>query len=395
MEDDIHFCDVDPVKIPREIYFIIHIIVIALQVILFLQTLYRECSHRNMDKYTNIRTLRMMFICMQLLSLLFQISDSFLFTIDVYLPALRPTFVCQFIAHSVLYFPGLFYGLYLYQIVLRMQISLKGSALALSTTTRWILKIMILLIPLLASTALAFDGLNTICFRSRDELKYCNVPSVSLLVFKYHIYDVVVLLMVMLNITFGVIFGVKLQKFIKMGTAGTNQVKQFKFKSLIIKNQILTIVGCVTTTFGFILYPLTEDSTSICIDFLVNCVVIGLMLKWNEPYYKWLCRPCICICVRCYSSNSISNSEVVAQAVDYLHSDVELQNKEKRKHHGKHVIAPTSVRPESQPKKESEEALPDQSPMALASTLDSRKSVGAADLPTRNRENSTKIIYHY
>ena len=134
---------------------------------------------------------------------------------------------------------------------------------------------------------------------------------------KYHIFEGTVALINVLNISFGILLSIKLRRFVKMGEGASNQMKRLRFQALIIKNVILTLTGTVSTTIGYLLVGVTQDSTFVSIDMLVNCCVIGLMFNWNSKCYRSLCRGCICI----FRIFIPSSSETVAKTVDYLHSN--------------------------------------------------------------------------
>ena len=59
---------------------------------------------------------------------------------------------------------------------------------------------------------------------------------------------------------FGVIFTMKLRQFVKLGEGAnaSRSEKQFKFEALIIKNDLLCLMGCISTAVLFMHY--TFDS---------------------------------------------------------------------------------------------------------------------------------------
>ena len=253
-------CDEVPVTGSHQMYVIIIILFLTAHSLLLLHTLYQEFKQRNNEIFIKCRCIRLLYILMQILALLFQINELLLFVIDVHNNILRTSFqslFCTLCAHFGYYIPGFFYGLYLFAINIRLEKSVKGSSLALSRRTRQCLKVLVLMIPILATFALALDSHNdAVCLQYWDTadslsvdtdgfITYCTLPAHSPRVFKYHIYDGIVALINILNISFGVLLTIKLKKFIKMsnGQVGVNEEKKCQFTALIVRNIILTLTG--------------------------------------------------------------------------------------------------------------------------------------------------------
>ncbi len=106
--------------------------------------------------------------------------------------------------------------------------------------------------------------------------------------------------------------------------------KDLKVKALIIKNSILTIVGTISTTVCWIGFLSSQNGTGgngifIHLDLYINCIVIALMFKYNEKYYKRVCKCCIIICLRdCDKSydktDKKKHNERQQYVEDYLHN---------------------------------------------------------------------------
>ena len=236
------------------------VLLLIAHLLLLLHTLYQEFKQRNNEIFIKCHCIRLLYIFMQILALLFLINELLRFAIDIHNNILGTSFqslFCTVCAHFGYYIPGFFYGLYLFAINIRLEKSMKGSSLALSRRTSQCLKVLVLMIPISATFALALDSHNdAVCLQhwgTADSLSvdtdgfrtYCTLPAHSLRVFKYHIYDGIVALINVLNISFGVLLTIKLRELIKMGNGqvGVNEQKKCQFKALIVRNIILTLTG--------------------------------------------------------------------------------------------------------------------------------------------------------
>ena len=98
-----------------------------------------------------------------------------------------------------------------------------------------------------------------------------------------------------------------------------DQQISFKFKSLIFKHAILTLIGNISTIGCPLLWMMTDIVAFLYFDILINSMVIGLGFKYNEKVYKRLCAPCITGCfLKCDKSKSRSRRQTVEA---YLHRD--------------------------------------------------------------------------
>ena len=122
---------------------------------------------------------------------------------------------------------------------------------------------------------------------------FCVVPPSQLILVRFYIFHFWVTMVIFLNITFGAIFSFKLSQFNKSSDRSDN----FQFEALIVKNNILTVVGCISTTLFYVLWFTMDPILFLFVDVMINCLVIGLMQKSNETLYKRLCGPCIMLCM--------------------------------------------------------------------------------------------------
>ena len=87
-----------------------------------------------------------------------------------------------------------------------------------------------------------------------------------------------VVLVNLLNFCYGVIFTVKLRQFVKLGESAGSDVDRFRFEALIIKNDLLTFVGILSTTVFYSFWAITgfQKSEFLYLDVFLNCLVIGM-----------------------------------------------------------------------------------------------------------------------
>ena len=107
-----------------------------------------------------------------------------------------------------------------------------------------------------------------------------------------------------LNATFGIMFTVKLRTFANMNRQSSvvlnpsRQREQFQFEALIIKNDLLVITGCISTTLGFTMWNITKNMLWMYGDMITNSCITAMMFGCNKWYYKKLCSLCILMCFK-------------------------------------------------------------------------------------------------
>eukprot|EP01083_Nonionella_stella_P159853 521919_1 len=97
-------------------------IVIVLQSALLIHTIYQEYTKCNELRLA----LRILYIAIQVMGLYYTLMECVRFVIDPFIPLLRINHSCSFSGYSSKIMPSLYYGVYLYQILLRLQGSFKG-----------------------------------------------------------------------------------------------------------------------------------------------------------------------------------------------------------------------------------------------------------------------------
>merc|ERR1711879_788654 len=158
-----------------------------------------------------------------------------------------------------------------------------------------------------------------------DEIyEMCIVPTDRLLIFKWRIFHVLVGLVFFLNVLFGAIFSFKLSSLVGLHNisrrnacveedSSANGAQCYKMKALIVKNNILTFAGCISTISFYVLYVPLNDSTVVRADAFVNCLIVGLMFSYNQNHYQRLCGPCNLL----YDGYCCPNEDAVKQFVDH------------------------------------------------------------------------------
>ena len=184
---------------------------------------------------------------------------------------------------------------------------------------------MVLAVPVIAVSVLAIDDPKMTCIRQWDApdyngvMTYCNVPWESLMVGRLHIFDGLLFMVNFLNITFAFIFTKNLRTFVRKSQSATtnNTSENIKLEQLIVKNNVLVIIGCGSTSIGYGMYGyIWECGTLVVIDIFVNCLIIGLFFAWNHVYYQRLCGPCDRLCRhQCgYRSDSVAKLDLIVNS---------------------------------------------------------------------------------
>ena len=133
------------------------------------------------------------------------------------------------------------------------------------------------------------------------DITICTVPTAELLAFKTHLFPAILLLILSLNMGFGLILITKLRRLMavttpRSGEAGRND----KLTSLIYKITALTISGCITTVIGQIGWWFTSKVFCLFLDHFINSLIIGMLMKHNDGLYRYCapCTRCICVCLK-------------------------------------------------------------------------------------------------
>ena len=292
---------------------------LILQLTLLSHSIYHERCNQNQQRIS--LKLRILFIALQVVGIYWTILDACRLLIDPPTKIFQGSTVCLIMAYSPKIVPAPFYLLYLLQILCRLESSFTGSFLQLSKCTVYTL-LSLILIPVIIGPIISFilnrhEHTCIALWNPNDNLfeyslSFCDIPLEADAVL---MYAFVLIWIVVMNIIIGIIFSVKLNQL--LSNHADNEQIQFRFKSLIIKNSILTLSGAVSTVVCYLLWLGFIRATFLYLDLFINCVVIALMFKYNEKWYKKLCRCCILMFfIKCDQSKTKVDEEIVMRYVN-------------------------------------------------------------------------------
>ncbi len=193
-------------------------IFIILQLALLINTILNECKNSK-RRSSKIQSLRILFIMLQLVSLLELCNDLARFVIDPYTLMFRDNILCDMVAIAPKLIVTIYYGIYLLQILLRLHLSFKNSFLQISKITMIILSLFIIIFSIV-HPILLLSSMHTACLWSwkpvdfvfiskPDDFAFCSTPNIGLINL-YLIFGTIWIAIT--NITLGIMFGVKLNK---------------------------------------------------------------------------------------------------------------------------------------------------------------------------------------
>ena len=81
-----------------------------------------------------------------------------------------------------------------------------------------------------------------------------------------------------------------------------------------MKQNILTVIGCISTTLGYVMFSTLFIAVLLHLDVFINSLVIGLMFRWNAGVYACLCRPCIMLCPYSAERKTEKNEKALGSA---------------------------------------------------------------------------------
>ena len=296
-------------------------IIIVLQSTLLFHSLYHEHKYCRNREYQQISLQsRILYVVQQLVGLYWCLLNLIRYV------RLQTSVHC-FEAYSSRIVPFVYYGIYLYQILLRLYASFKGSYLELSRCQLYTLggfafiPVIIALIIILTSSApwtptdIKSDNLE-LCTLALPVLDYpmeMDLPG-GLLVIGYIVW------IPMMNMVFGVIFSIKLNKLLSKNKH--NEDIKLQFKSLIIKHAILTLIGFVSSIINYVLLLVVGSKLFVLLDVFINCLVIGLMFKYNDKWYKRYCKCFIFLCFIdcCQCKRKMEDAEIL----EYMKGEINL-----------------------------------------------------------------------
>eukprot|EP01084_Bolivina_argentea_P059705 109061_1 len=309
-------CPYDPFPVPYLEYAILLPVFILLQLLLLCHSVYH--TKKSFD-----RKVRISFFALQICGMIWILNDILRFVVDPQTLILQnnPTF-CNIVGYIPKLIVVVYYGIYLYQLLLRLEVSFKDSFLELSTITKYILMSMSLM-PAIGVPVCYLIFLSPACiwiWHPVDFPNWKNNPNgfafcdAKLDDIGNLVASLGVIWCAVFNIIFATIFVVKLRKMLAQNRC-TNNDGKIEIKAVMLKNTILAIIGSLTSVFDYIgwLYvaiPLELGATFLYVDVLIHCLLIALMFNYNERYYQFLCKLCIKLCVKMNSNSTETQSNL-------------------------------------------------------------------------------------
>lgn len=273
-------------------------IMVILQVVLLIHGMIHHYAayKRNTNQSTKHSIL---YLTMVILGLYYLLNELFRLVVDPHSPRIQHTILCAITAYTPRILPYLFYFIYIFQILFRIEAAFRDSYLAISKDILNIITVLLCMEGIVLSPfCLLMDPGVSSCVATwkawNDSDNVTHFCSVHLSAFSNYMVIVGVSIIGIHNIALTVVFAYKLRKIL----AHTMDKKiGLEFRGLIFKNTLLTLFGLISTIVAYGLFIVTRQSAAIFLDVVVNSSIIGLMFQYNEPRYKLLCHPCIALCL--------------------------------------------------------------------------------------------------
>eukprot|EP01084_Bolivina_argentea_P106809 191045_1 len=271
-------------------------LICCLQIALLLHTMYHECHQkRKRTKKSNPIKLRALYIMLQILGIYWTLNDLLMFVIDPNVTILGDV-SCSVLTRLKKMIPGLYYFCYLLQILTRLEKSFKDTFLEMNKVTIYIFTALLCVSTIGNSILFLILNGETPCKHlwnppdfTLSTHSYCTVTMSSngdyILIFA-------LIFIVVFNLLFAAIFIAKFNKLFAISHNANKRITM-RFKSIIIKNSIMSLVGSISTFCAYTFWMINLFGVSavyLYIDLLINCLVIGLMFSHNNKYYQSLCQ---------------------------------------------------------------------------------------------------------
>ena len=290
-------CDKEPITTPLLVDGLTSLFILFL-IILLAHSLFIECSKRNDPNFQILSTQsRAGYIVLQCLALYWTTGDLIRYVIDPLQSFLPNTMGCVILTYSTKLITSLFYMVYLYLILLRLE-NLDGTYL--KTSKRTIIIIRCFIFSLMGfQIAYIFIDDDPVCMApvhpgdTDRELWYCELVTTDGRAF---VLLGGITMIALLNLLMGVLFARKLQQVVLH--MKENQHVNLQLRKIVIQNTILIATGSISTFACYVLWFVIPVDTGLLLylDLVVNCCVIGLAFPHNRKRYKCLCGHCIKWC---------------------------------------------------------------------------------------------------
>mmetsp|Transcript_14678 Transcript_14678/g.13178 ORF Transcript_14678/g.13178 Transcript_14678/m.13178 type:complete len:462 (-) Transcript_14678:219-1604(-) len=304
------YCEQKTFVVPYLEYAVFIPIFLVLQLLLLIYTIHKEYKKEKYLQDVSI-VVRFSFIALQLSGIYWSIIDLLRFVIDPQQGLMQNNeALCSIVAYSPKIIVIIYYGVYLHQIFYRLDVSFKHSALELSKTSKVSLSCL-LYIPMTAIPVTFFIFSSKRCiwvwspvdFPQWKHMAFCDVPITGI---GGLIITTGILWVCIANLIFGAVFAHKLRTMLSArqrrgsGHSATS-IHTFKLKSVMIKNTILVCFASLSTLVNWIGWwtlaaPNGLGATLLYFDIFINMMLVSLMFRYNETYYKKLCSCCIKKC---------------------------------------------------------------------------------------------------
>ena len=239
-------------------------ILTTFQVLLFFHSSYNELTLKNDARFRSARVTRILYIILQLLAIYLLVCYILWMVIEPDTLSLQNTInaYCKLLVYIPIFVPGWYYNLYLIMILFRLEKSFKGTPFGLSRCSKYMLRISIMVIPIVASVTLSMDADIPVCLSKwspRDipnDRAICMIPTEEMIAFKYGPIVGCTLWTCSLSLLFAVMFTVKLRRILKMARTSSpkmhGQAEQLNVNlmNVILRNNLLTAIGTLSTFLG-------------------------------------------------------------------------------------------------------------------------------------------------
>lgn len=307
-------CDIEPVTNPI-LFDGFTALFVFVQLLLLIHSLHIEWSKRNDPNFQILSTQsRLGYIILQCLALYWTTSDLVRYIIDPLESFLPNTIGCVVLTYSTKLIPSLFYMVYLYLVLLRLQ-NLDGTYLNTSKCTIVTLRIFICSLMGFQIAYLCIDD-DPVCLYPLHpsdmdrELFYCELmPTTN----RAYLLLVGITVIALLNMVMGVLFTRKLQQVVHL--MEDNQHVNLQLRKIVVQNTILIATGSISTLACYVLWFMFPIPTGfwLYLDLIVNCIVIGLSFPHNRKWYKRLCGCCIKCCWKKFDALGVELNQPVPE----------------------------------------------------------------------------------
>eukprot|EP01084_Bolivina_argentea_P238406 400529_1 len=277
-------------------------IFIIFQLLLLIHTLFYEYKYyQEKRKIINSNiSVRILFILLQICGLYWTFIDLLRFIIDPNTFMLRNNIGCALVAHSPKIAPIIYYTIYLHIILLRLKLSFKDTYVAIHKCT-FIILLSIIIIPFISFFILLYLISEPYCVWKWTPvdfdmtLTFCDIYTSNKMRL---LTGSGVCWIIGTNIILNAILCMKLRIFLKK----MDHKSSFKLKSLKIRNCILTIIASFSTLLTWCCWLILGNILPFSVTFVLyfdvwfNCIILSLLFKHNDYYYKKLCKYCIIGC---------------------------------------------------------------------------------------------------